>query len=310
MPPKPPAIRTLATERANSASSGLDRMSALRIARAINAEDATVAAAVKRALPQVARAIDLIAAALAQGGRLIYVGAGTSGRIAALDASECPPTFGTDPSTVQYVIAGGDRALGHAVEANEDSPELGVADLKARKPGKRDVVVGLAASGRTPYTVAALEFARRRGAQTVAVTCNRNSPLGRAAHVAIVAQVGPEVLAGSSRMKAGTAQKMILNMLTTGAMARLGRIYSDPARPQLGNRMIYVHTKNAKLVERAIAMLEELTGATRAQASAALAAAGQEVPVAMVILKKNLSVADAKKRLKAARGHIRKALAK
>lgn len=310
MPPKPPAIRTLATERANSAAAGLDRMSALRIARAINAEDATVAAAVKRALPQVAKAIDLIAAALAQGGRLIYVGAGTSGRIAALDASECPPTFGTDPSTVQYVIAGGDRALGHAVEANEDSPELGVADLKARKPGKRDVVVGLAASGRTPYTVAALEFARRRGAQTVAVTCNRNSALGRAAHVAIVAQVGPEVLAGSSRMKAGTAQKMILNMLTTGAMARLGRIYSDPARPQLGNRMIYVHTKNAKLVERAIGILEETTGATRAQASAALAAAGQEVPVAMVMLKKKLSAAEAEKRLKAAGGHIRKALAK
>lgn len=310
--PSTPAttIRSLNTERANPKATGLDRMSALQIARTINAEDATVAAAVQRALPQVAKAIDLIAAALGNGGRLIYVGAGTSGRIAALDASECPPTFGTDARQVQYVIAGGEQALGHAVEANEDSRPLGVADLKRRKPGPRDVVVGLAASGRTPYTVAALEFARRAGAKTIAVTCNRKSPLATAADVAIVAEVGPEVLAGSSRMKAGTAQKMVLNMLTTGAMARLGRIYSDPKNPAVGNRMVYVHAKNAKLVERALGILEETTGATRDQAAAALQSAGQQVPVALVMLKLNLSAAEARKRLKVEKGHLRNALAK
>ncbi len=291
-------VRRLRTERSNPAAADLDRMSALQIARTINAEDAKVAGAVKKVLPQIARAIDLVANAIGSGGRLIYVGAGTSGRIAALDASECPPTFGTDPKTVQYVIAGGERALGNAVEANEDSRELGVADLKQRKPGKRDVVVGLAASGRTPYTVAALEYARRAGAKTVALTCNRNSPLGAAADVAIVVEVGPEVLAGSSRMKAGTAQKMVLNMLTTGAMARLGHIY--------GNRMVYVHTKNAKLVERAIGILEELTEASREEAVAALEASGQSVPVALVMLKKRLSARAARKLLEATGGNVGK----
>ena len=293
-------IRGLGTERANTVAVDLDRKSAIQIARAINAEDATVAAAVKQALPQIARAIDLVASAIGGGGRLIYVGAGSSGRIAALDASECPPTFGTNPRTVQYVIAGGERALGNAVEANEDSRELGERDLRRKKLGAKDLVVGIAASGRTPYTVAALEFARRAGAKTVAVTCNRKSPLGAAADIAIVVEVGPEVLAGSSRMKAGTAQKMVLNMITTGAMARLGRIY--------GNRMVYVHTKNAKLVERAIGILEELTGASREEAQAALEVAGKSVPVALVMLKKQLSVVDAKKQITRTGGHIGKAL--
>src|SRR4029077_5710489 len=190
----------------------------MEVARLINAEDAKVAAAVKRALPQIARAIDLIAAALKRGGRLIYVGAGTSGRLAALDAAECPPTFNTDPKTVQYVIAGGVKALASAVEGNEDSRKLGEREIAKKKPGKNDVVVGIAASGRTPFTVAAIEYARRRGAKTVAVTCNRSSQIAQTAEVALVSEVGPEVIAGSSRMKAGTAQKMVLNMLSTGAM--------------------------------------------------------------------------------------------
>src|SRR5438105_10018190 len=217
----------------------------------MNSEDAKVAAAVKRVLPQIAQAIDIIASALRRGGRLIYVGTGTSGRIAALDAVECPPTFDTHRQTVQFIIAGGLKALGAAVEADEDSPKLGEREIAKKKPGKNDVVVGIAASGRTPFTVAAIAYARRHGAQTIAVTCNRNSPLEKAAGFAIVTEVGPEVIAGSSRMKAGTAQKMVLNMLSTGAMTRLGYVYS--------NLMINVLPKNTKLRERAIGILQHLT---------------------------------------------------
>ena len=238
------ALSRLSTEQRNRASANLDRESTLDLVRIINHEDAKVAAAVRKALPQIAAAIDIIADRLRRGGRLIYVGAGTSGRIAALDASECPPTFSTDPRMVQFIIAGGPKALGAAVEANEDSLELGASEMAKRKPGKKDVVVGIAASGRTPFTVAAIEYARKRGAATVAVTCNANSPLEQAAEIPIVTPVGPEVLSGSSRMKAGTAQKMVLNMLTTGAMTRLGYVY--------GNLMVNVNPKNAKLVERAI----------------------------------------------------------
>ncbi|MGA8538030.1 MAG: N-acetylmuramic acid 6-phosphate etherase, partial [Terriglobales bacterium] len=245
-------LRRLGTERANSASADLDRKSALEIARIINSEDAKVAAAVKRALRPIARAIDLIAAALRDGGRLIYVGTGTSGRIAALDAVECPPTFDVDPRMVQFIIAGGNKALSKAVEADEDSRELGRKAIARKKPTKKDVVVGIAASGRTPFTIAAVKYARARGAKTVAVVCNPNSPLGKAAHIAIVADVDAEVIAGSTRMKAGTAQKMILNMLTTGAMARLGYVY--------GNLMVNVGPKNEKLVERGVGILEKAVG--------------------------------------------------
>ena len=294
-------IKRLGTERANAASSSLDRMSAVQIARVINREDAKLAAVVKRALPQIGKAIDLIAAALEEGGRLLYVGAGTSGRIAALDAAECPPTFNTDPRTVQFVIAGGPKALAGAVEASEDSRELGRREMAKRKPGKNDVVVGIAASGRTPFTVAAVEYARFHGAKTVAVTCNRNSPLEKAAHLAIVTEVGPEVVAGSSRMKAGTAQKMVLNMLSTGAMARLGYVY--------GNLMVNVHLKNSKLKERGIGILQQATGRDRATAQQALKAAGNRVPVALVMLETGVSQAVAKRSLAASRGHVRSAIA-
>jgi N-acetylmuramic acid 6-phosphate etherase len=291
----------LLTEQTNPASHDLDAKSSLEIAGIINAEDAKVAAAVKRALPQIAKAIDLIATALQRGGRLIYVGAGTSGRIAALDAAECPPTFNTDRKTVQFVIAGGTKALAAAVEANEDSRQLGQREIAKKKPGKNDVVVGIAASGRTPFTVAAIEYARRKGARTVAVTCNRNSPLGRAAHVAIVIEVGPEVLTGSSRMKAGTAQKMVLNMLSTGAMARLGYIY--------GNLMVNVHVKNAKLLERGITILHLATGTDGTTAKRVLNSAGNTVPIALIMLQTGVSRGEALRALAAANRNVRRAIA-
>jgi len=294
-------LRRLSTEKTNSASVDLDRKSALEIARIINAEDAKVASAVKQALRQIAEAIELIAASLSQGGRLIYVGTGTSGRIAALDAVECPPTFDVDPRMVQFIIAGGPKALGAAVEADEDSRELGRKEIANRKPTKKDVVVGIAASGRTPFTIAAIKYARAHGARTVAVVCNPKSPLGEAAHIAIVADVGAEVVAGSTRMKAGTAQKMILNMLSTGAMTRLGYVY--------GNLMVNLHTKNEKLLERAVGILEEAAGLKRAAARKLLAAAEGRVPLALVMSKAGVSRARAAAALKESRGQVRRAIA-
>jgi N-acetylmuramic acid 6-phosphate etherase len=300
-PAKAADLRHLATEKTNAASADLDRKTSLEIGRIINREDAKVAAAVKRALPQIAQAIDLIAAALSSGGRLIYVGTGTSGRIAALDAAECPPTFDTDPKLVQFIIAGGPKALGAAVEADEDSRKLGRKEIAKRKPQKNDVVVGVAASGRTPFTVAALRYARSHGAKTVAVACNRNSELERAAHVAIVAEVGPEVVAGSTRMKAGTAQKMILNMLTTGAMTRLGYVY--------GNLMVNVHLKNEKLAERGMGILEQAAELDRREARKLLSAAGNRVPVALVMAKAEVNAVQAVRALKKSGGHVRRAIA-
>jgi N-acetylmuramic acid 6-phosphate etherase len=294
------SLSRLSTEKINPVSKNLDLKSSLDIARVINAEDAKVARAVKHALPQIARAIDLIAAGLERGGRLIYVGAGTSGRIAALDAAECPPTFNTDPKSVQFVIAGGIKALGSAVEGNEDSRQLSEREIARKKPGKNDVIVGIAASGRTPFTVAAVQYARRRGAKTVAVTCNRNSPLAKTAHLAIVTEVGPEVIAGSSRMKAGTAQKMVLNMLSTGAMTRLGYVY--------GNLMVNVHLKNQKLVERGITILQTATGLGRAAAEKMLRTAGS-VPAALVMFHADVSRTDAARALGAAKDNVRQAIA-
>ncbi len=290
----------LDTEQRNPATENLDALSALEIARAINAEDAKVAGAVEQALPQIAKAIEAIADALSSGGRLIYVGTGTSGRLGALDAVECPPTFNSDPKAVQFVIAGGVKALGSAVEASEDSRPDGIGDIAKRKPDKRDVVVGIAASGRTPYTVAALNYARSHGAKTVAITCNRDTPLERAAEIAIVVEVGPEAVAGSTRMKAGTAEKMVLNMLTTGAMTRLGYVY--------GNLMVHLHQKNSKLAERGICILQEATGLDRAASVKALRNAGGSVPVAIVMTKRKVGRSQAERRLEEAKGHVRAAL--
>jgi len=291
-------LRRLRTEQSNEASHDLDLKTSIEIARLINAEDATVALAVTRVLPQIARAIDLAAAAIRLGGRLIYAGAGTSGRIAALDALECQPTFNTD--RVQFLIAGGAKALAAASEISEDDVKAGRKEISRLKPTKNDVVVGIASSGRTPFTVAAVAEARRRGAHTVALTCNPDSPLERAAHSAIVTQVGPEVLAGSSRMKAGTAHKMVLNMISTGAMARLGYVY--------GNQMVSVVPKNEKLIQRAIGILERATGADRETAARTLKASGNRTPVALVMLAALVTRSQAATALKEAKNNVREAI--
>lgn len=296
---KPSTLSVLGTEQANHAAADLDRKSSLEIARLINAEDATVALAVTRALPQIARAIDEVSAALRRGGRLIYVGAGTSGRIAALDAVEILPTFNVDRA--HFIVAGGAKALASASETSEDDSIAGRKEMLRRKPTKQDVVVGIASSGRTPFTVAALAEARRRGARTIAVTCNPNSALERAAHFAIITQVGPEVLAGSSRMKAGTAHKMVLNMISTAAMTRLGYVY--------GNLMVNVVPKNEKLMQRAVGILEQATGADHESARRALKASGNRTPVALVMLAADVGRADAIAALKKAKGNVRKAIA-
>src|SRR5208337_3829408 len=233
-------LQELTTESQNEASQGFDTKSALDIARIINHEDAKVASAVKKAIPEIALVIDQVSRSLRDGGRLIYIGAGSSGRIAALDAAECPPSYSTAPGQVQYIMAGAPKALASAVEVNVDSEELGQRDIARRRPTRKDVIIGVSASGRTPYVVAAVAYARARGAHTAAVTCNHGTPLSGAADITIVAEVGPEVVSGSTRLKAGSAQKMVLNMITTGAMTRLGYVYE--------NLMVNVHMQNSKLV--------------------------------------------------------------
>ncbi len=293
-------LRQLTTEQILPSTTDLDLMSSLEFVRTMNDQDATVANAVRRALPQIARAIDTVAVGLGNGGRLIYVGAGTSGRLGALDASEIPPTFNTDPRTVQFIMAGGPKALGASTEASEDDTTLALAEIKKRKPRKNDIAIGIATSGRTPFTIAAIEYARQRGAKTIALTCNRNSPLERAADFAIVTEVGPEVLAGSSRMKAGTAHKMVLNIISTGAMARLGYVY--------GNLMVNVWTKNEKLVQRAVRIIEEATGADHDAAASALQDSGNRTPVAVVMLAAGVPRSLALASLKKSRGHVRRAI--
>lgn len=293
-------LKELSTERRNPATENLDTMSTLEMVTVMNREDAIVPRAIKSVLPEIAQAVEVIASAFAKGGRLIYVGTGTSGRIGALDASECPPTFGIDAKMVQFLIAGGEDALVRATEASEDSTELGRSDMAALKPGKRDVVVGIAASGRTPYTIGALQYATKKGAFAIAMTCNRNSVLGKVAKIRIEVEVGPEVLTGSTRLKAGTAQKLICNMLSTGAMVKLGYVYS--------NLMVNMHLINEKLIERGILIVESLTHAKRAGALEALKDADMSVPLALVMLKAGVSKSAAAKRLRKAKGNVRKAI--
>jgi N-acetylmuramic acid 6-phosphate etherase len=296
----PDEFQSLITETANSASEGLDTKSALEIARIISHEDAKVAAAVKKALPEIAIVIDTVARSLRDGGRLIYVGAGSSGRIASLDASECPPAFSTAPAQVQYIMAGGPKALASASDVNEDSPELGQRDIARRRPTRKDIVIGISASGRTPYVVGAVEYARARGAKTAAVTCNLNTPLSDVADTAIIADVGPEVISGSTRMKSATAQKMILNMITTGAMTRLGYVYD--------NLMVNVHMKNAKLVERGIRVLMKVCNIDRETAIRTIKSAGKSIPIAVVMLKANVDKMEAVRRLAKSDGNVRLAI--
>jgi len=293
-------LQGLTTESSNEASQGFDTKSALEIARIINHEDSKVAAAVKKALPEVALVIDSVARSLRDGGRLIYIGAGSSGRIAALDASECPPSYSTAPQQVQYIMAGGPKALASAVEVNEDSEELGQRDIARRRPTRKDIVVGLSASGRTPYVVAAVAYARARGAKTAAITCNHNTPLAAVADITVVAEVGPEVVSGSTRMKAASAQKMILNMITTGAMTRLGYVYE--------NLMVNVHMQNSKLVERGISTLMRACNIDREKAVNTIKSAGRSVPVALVMLKANVDKPEAVRRLAKSDGNVRLAI--
>ena len=262
------------TEQENPRSKDLSSQSTAEIVALMNDEDALVAAAVQRVLGDVVKAVDETAARLAKGGRLFYTGTGTSGRLGVLDASECPPTFGVSPELVQGVIAGGYDACHRAVEASEDDADAGAADLKQRGFGPGDVLVGIAASGKTPYTVGAVKFARSLGAFTVGLTVVPGSPITEAAELSIVPVVGPEVLTGSSRLKAGTAQKMVLNMLSTATMVRLGYVS--------GNRMSHMKARNIKLHDRAVRIIVSETGLDYESATAALEAAGNDLQVALI----------------------------
>lgn len=295
-----PRVKASKTEQRNPHTRGLDKKSSIEIVRAMNREDKRVALAVGRVLPQIARAVDAIVKTFESGGRLIYVGAGTSGRLAVLDASECPPTFGTPPRMVQGIIAGGERALRHAVEGAEDSAANGARDLRRIGLESNDVVVGIAASGTTPYVLGALKFARQRKATTVGITSNAGSDLARQVQIAIVVKTGPEIVAGSTRLKAGTAQKLVLNMLSTAAMARIGRVYE--------NWMVGVALTNRKLMRRGARILEEAARVSPSAAEHALRLAGHDMPTALVMLKTGATVDDARKRLTRARGNVRKAL--
>ena len=288
------------TEQCNPRSRGLDRLSTRDLVKAIHREDATVARAVGRELPAISRAVEMIAQAFFRGGRLIYAGAGTSGRLATLDAAECPPTFGVSPRQVQAVIAGGRRALTSAVEGAEDSAEAGRRDLAAKKLLSRDVVVGITASGSTPYVLGALEFARKRGAGTIGITANRHAPIANIARITIAPDTGPEVIAGSTRMKAGTAQKLVLNLLSTGAMIRAGHVYD--------NWMVDVALTNQKLRQRGLRILEEATGASAKQAARALAKSKHNLRIALVMLKTGAVAAEARRRLQQAHGNLRRAM--
>jgi len=288
------------TEQRNLASKNLDRMTTLEIARLMNYEDRKVAAAVGREIRAIARAVDAIVNGIRKGGRLIYAGAGSSGRMAVLDAAECAPTFGTPPKLVQALIAGGRRAVTGAVEGAEDSVRNAERELRERKLTRHDVVVGITASGTTPYVLGAMRYARKRGATTVAITSNRHMPVARLAKIVISPEVGPEVLTGSTRLKAGTSQKMVLNMLSTAAMARLGHVYE--------NLMIDAVLTNEKLWYRALRILVAASGRNLSAAEHALRAAGHNMRVALVMLKLRVGAREAKKRLHEAEGELRRAL--
>jgi N-acetylmuramic acid 6-phosphate etherase len=293
-------IRQLTTESRNAASTGIDEFSALEIVQLMVDEDRTIADAVELESPSIAAAIDVIARQLKIGGRLIYMGAGTSGRLGVLDASECPPTFSTPPEWVVGLIAGGSDALTRAIEGAEDYPQQGAQDLREIVLTNHDVVVGIATSGRTPYVIGGLEFARSLGAFTIGFSCNQDSPLENIADLMIVPVVGPEVVSGSTRLKAGTATKMVLNMLTTGAMVRLGKTY--------GNLMVDLSATNEKLAIRSCNIVMEFSGLQRQAAQAVLERCDGELKTAIVAAKCNVSSDVARQRLSRADNHLRAAL--
>ena len=292
----------LLTEQANPASAAIDTLPVDEVLRIINAEDRKVALAVECEIPAIARAVDAIVAAIEKGGRLFYIGAGTSGRLGVLDASEIPPTFSAPPEMVQGIMAGGETALSRATETTEDDPAIGVRDLMARGFTSRDVLVGLAASGRTPYVLGAIAEAKRHGAVTIGICCTPGAELSRAVDIAIAPLVGPEVVAGSTRMKAGTAQKLVLNMLSTATCVRLGYVY--------GNLMVNVQPKNEKLVDRACRIIAQAAGVTMERAAELLAESGNSVRTAIVMAAAGVSREEATRRLAACGGRVRQALGK
>lgn len=290
----------LTTEARNPASESLDRLDSLELVRLINSEDAKIAAAVAAEEQAIAKSIDVIANRLSHGGRLVYIGAGTSGRLGVLDASECPPTFNADPAQVVGLIAGGQGAMFRAVEGAEDSPTLAADDLRAIELCSHDVLVGIATSGRTPYVIGALDYARSQGAFTIGLTCNRDALLSSRADICITPVVGPEVLSGSTRMKAGTATKMVLNMLTTGAMVKMGKTF--------GNLMVDLQATNSKLLERTKRIVCHLTDLAPEAAVDLLKACNGELKTAIVSHRLGATPEEARQRLDTAHGHLRRAL--
>lgn len=293
-------LQGLATEQTNTASVEIDQMTSLQIVQVMNAEDAGVATAVAKELPSIAAAVEAIATRLRNGGRLIYLGAGTSGRLGALDAAECTPTFDISPDRVVGCIAGGSFALSQSAEDLEDSAEAGSADIERLNGASVDVLVGITASGRTPYVLGAVASARKRGMLVIGLACNPNTPLHEVVDIMIAPDVGPEVIAGSTRLKAGTAQKMVLNMLSTATMVRLGKTF--------GNLMVDVRATNQKLRERALSILAQATGLPRARCEEELAAANGELKTAILSVRAELTPAAARERLARHGGVLRAAL--
>lgn len=293
-------LNKLTTEARNPGTAGLDTMTPLEIATVMNREDEQVVAGVRKVLPEVAAAIGWVQESFEAGGKLVYMGAGTSGRLGVLDSVECPPTFGVPPEMVVGLIAGGDRAFVKAVEGAEDSEVLALEELKALPLNGRDVVIGIAASGRTPYVISGLQYARSLGCKTVAIACNAGSLVGKAADLAIEPVVGPEVLTGSTRLKAGTAQKMILNMISTGAMVGIGKVYQ--------NLMVDVVQTNKKLITRAENIVMTATGCTREEARDCLEKAEGSVKLAITMILLQCSAEAAEERLNRAGGYVRNAI--
>ncbi|PGY06793.1 N-acetylmuramic acid 6-phosphate etherase [Bacillus sp. OV166] len=293
-------LELLTTESRNEQSMQIDTASPIDILRIMNEQDQLVALAVKDVLPDVEAAVQFVFESFKNGGRLIYLGAGTSGRLGVLDAVECPPTFSTDTEMVQGIMAGGEGAFLKAVEGAEDQPDLGVADLKELGLTKDDTVIGIAASGRTPYVIGALRYARSIGAKTVALSCNKNAAISKEADQSIEVIVGPEVLTGSTRLKSGTAHKMILNMISTSSMILLGKAYE--------NLMVDVHVSNQKLKERAIGIIRKITGVSYEQALETLEASNLQVKTAIVMIKTNRNKQEAERLLTEANGYVKKAI--
>ena len=293
-------LEKLVTEQSHAASRSIDELPTAEILNIMNAADAEVPAAVAREIPRIARAVDTIALSLEQGGHLVYIGAGTSGRLGVLDASECPPTFNVAEDLVRGIIAGGERALVRSTEASEDDPEAGARDLLAAGFGRRDVLVGISASGRTPYVLGAVAKARQLGAVTCGISCTPDSELSRAVDIPIEPTPGPEILTGSTRLRAGTATKLVLNMISTGVMIRLGHVY--------GNLMVNVRPTNRKLEDRARRIIQQATGVSYERAAELLEEGDRSVRNAIVMEKKKISRGEAERLLAAAKGRITEAL--